>query len=174
MTTMDIDRAHEALVTTGEALLRRAHADADRTLEQARTEAGRSIACAQDAADDLIARARDTGRRRAETESAAEQARVHRAQRAKILAAQRDMYEQLRAEATAAVLKIRNQPGYPSVRDGLRERAIALLGPTAVITETPDGGILGTADHRLVDLRLTTIATRAFERVEPEIGGLWE
>ncbi len=173
MTTTDIARAREALATTGEALLRRAHADADRILEQARTEAGESVARARTAADDLIARARDIGRQRGEAESAAELARALRARRAKILTAQRIAYEQLRAEATAAVLNIRNQPGYPRLRDGLCERAIALLGPTAVITETPDGGILATADHRLIDLRLTTIATRAFERVEPEIGGLW-
>ena len=104
---------------------------------------------------------------------AAERARTRRPHQSDVLAAQRDAYEQLRRRATDAVHRLRDEPGYPALRERLAARAAEILGTDAVVTEDSAGGIVAEAAGRRLDLSLTAFAARAFERIEADIDGLW-
>lgn len=173
MTALDIGRARAALAPLIAELLRRATADAEQAMADARSAVLAASARAEAEVQVIEASARTAGAARATAALAAERARRRRADRREILAVQRAAYRQLRAEAIRAVQRSGAESDYPSLRDTLHAVAGELLGADAVITDDPDGGIVAVAAGRLVDLRLSTIAVRAFERAEPGLGELW-
>lgn len=164
---------HDALEPVIAELERRAYAETNRTLATARADAEAEVARAEREAAAITARARADGVARATAHATVVERRARRDERAKVLAAQRNAYDRWRDEVTAAVLRIRTEPGYAVLLDRLRDRAIALLGPHAEITEDPAGGLVAEAGGRRLDYRLTAIAAQALAGAEPSIGGLW-
>jgi vacuolar-type H+-ATPase subunit E/Vma4 len=165
--------ARRALAPVRAALLRRAGGDAERALAAARADVRAIHAGADAEAAAITAHAEASGMARAREQVAGARRHAERARRAADLAAQRDVYAQWRTLATAAVQRLRDTPDYPAIRDALRAAAVQLLGPQAVIVEDPAGGVVAHGDGRTLDLRLSTIAARTLDRIEPEIGGLW-
>lgn len=154
-------RAHLAAAAAAAAgdIERTAEADVRAELERAEADAAATTA-----------RAAELGRRRGTAAVAAAAHRAASRRRGEILAARREADERFRSAATAAVLHMADEPGYPAILDGLRATAIALLGPDTVVTEDPAGGLIAHTGGRLLDLRLATIAVRAIDRVATEPG----
>jgi vacuolar-type H+-ATPase subunit E/Vma4 len=173
MSPLRVDEARVALQPLRRELLRRARSDADSQVAAAREDAAATLARAHARAADLLATARSRGEQRAEAELAAGRAAARHARRAEILEVQRDAFEQLRAASRAAVCGLRDEPGYPLLRENLRRTAKDLLGPDAAITDDPAGGIVAAADGRRIELTLPALADRALDAAAAEIGGLW-
>ena len=173
MTALDTARARVALAPLHAELLRRAAVEADRILADANAEARGVLDRAQAEARTIIEGARAAGAAQAAMAQAAERARTRRADRREILAAKQVGYEQLRARATESIQRLRDEPGYPALRDRLTARAVGILGADAVTAEDPAGGIVAEVAGRRLDLSLTAFAARAFERIEADIDGLW-
>jgi vacuolar-type H+-ATPase subunit E/Vma4 len=173
MIVLDTARVREALTPLHAELLRRANAEADRILADATAEARDVLDRAGGEAHGIIDSARAAGAAEALMAQAAERARTRRAHQSDVLAAQRNAYEQLRRRAADAIHRLRDEPGYPALRERLAARAAELLGADAVVTEDSAGGIVAEAAGRRLDLSLTAFAARAFERIEADIDGLW-
>lgn len=167
------DAVDAALTPLRTGILRRARDDAEYILRNAREDADARYAGAAAECEAITARAVQTGRTRAAAEVAARRNRTAERQRTVVLAAQRSAYRRWRAAATAAVLALRDEPGYSRLEETLRTAAVRLLGPDITIEADPSGGIVARSRGRVLDLRLSAVAARAIEQVEPDIAGLW-
>lgn len=136
----------------GQALLRRARAEARAILDEGRRQGGADGA---DAARELLVKAR-------------------REARSRMLAARRESYEELRREAVARVLELRRTDGYAPLRARLAHRARLLLGPDAHVSEHADGGVVAEVPGKRADFSLPALAARSLDRMRGEVRGLWE
>ncbi len=88
-----------------------------------------------------------------------------------------DRQNQVRAALVAAVgaaaSALRADPRYPALLDRLTERARELLGPQAVVTEGPEGGVVAERGSRRLDLSLPSVAEATLESMAPEVSALW-
>ena len=148
-------------------------ADAERMLAEADAEVEATVARARAEAEAIRADARTQGEADAEAVLVAERARARRQARAVVLAAQRESYAALRARAVEQAATLRADPGYAAWCDRLRERIGDELGPDAVVSEHPDGGVLGEAAGRRVASTLVGLAERALDALGPDVEGLW-
>lgn len=163
-----------ALASVRAALLRQAHADAQRTRAEADTEAATTVTRARARAREILVAARVRGEADAAAMRAADRVLAQRAARAKILAARRATYEQFRRQAIDAVCQLRERSDYPAIRTELTARARVLLGSDTVVTEDPRGGIIARDAGRRLDYTLAEFAVRALDRLGAEVEGLWE
>jgi vacuolar-type H+-ATPase subunit E/Vma4 len=163
----------EALRPVGSALLARARADADRVLADADAAAADVLARAQGEADAILAEARAQGEADAAGVLATERARARRQARSVVLVAQREALEALRSQVLMRVAALRDDPAYPAWRDRLGDRARAVLGPDAVVTEHPDGGVVGEASGRRLAFTLEGLADQAIQALGVEVEELW-
>ena len=173
MTPATVTAAPDPLLPVREALLARARADAERLLAEVDAEADEIVARAEAEADAIRAEARAQGEADAAAVLVAERARARRQARVVVLAAQRESYADLSARAAEQVATLRADPGYASWCDGLRENARAALGPAAVVTEHPGGGVLAEAPGRRVAYTLVGLIEQAVEALGPDLEGLW-
>ena len=158
MTGMD-----EALATVRAELLATARADAARIRADAEAAAERTLAAAREDADRIRAQARERGAADAAMMLSADRSQARRQARAMVLAARREGYESLRAAARVAVLRLRDEPGYPRLHAALEGAARHALGRSTQIRNAADGGVLGQRAGRRVDLSLTGFADRAVD-----------
>lgn len=165
--------APDTLLPVREALLAHARADAERLLAEVDAEGDAIIARAQAEADAIRAEARAQGEADAAAVLVAERARARRQARAVVLAAQREGYAALRARALEEAATLRADPAYATWCDGVRENVLAALGPDAVVTEHPEGGVLGEASGRRVAYTLPGLAGRALDALGTDLEGLW-
>jgi vacuolar-type H+-ATPase subunit E/Vma4 len=162
-----------ALEPVRAALRGRARAAAHGALAEAESDAARVLADAERQAAALLAEARVAGEVDATAALAGERARGRRRARAVVLAAQRAAYEQFRDRARRAVLALRDDPDYPRLVAGLTALARADLGPAAVVSPHPDGGVVAAASGRRVDYSLPVLADRAADGLGAEVQRLW-
>lgn len=163
----------DLLVPVRAALLAEARAEADRLLAQVDAEAAATIARAEAEADGIRGEARAQGEADAAAVLAAERARARRQARAIVLAAQRDVYEDLRASVLRRLPALRAEAAYGAWRDRLRERVHTELGADAVVTEHPDGGVVGELGGRRVAYTLAGLAEQALDELGEDVEGLW-
>lgn len=163
-----------ALAPLRTELLRRAHADADRIRRDAEATVAKTLAAAEAQRDQILAAAAIRGKADAAEIQSAWRARVRHSLRAEELAAHRAVYEELAARVTEAVCELRHDPGYQRLRQRLAGRARELLGPDAVVTEAPGGGIVAHGPGRRLDYSLAGFAARAVERLGADVAGLWQ
>jgi vacuolar-type H+-ATPase subunit E/Vma4 len=168
-----LDTLPEALRPVGSALLARARADADQVLAAADAEAADLLARAQAEADGILAEARAQGEADAAGVLATERARARRQARAVVLAAQRDAFEGLRVQVLAEVPALRGDPSYAAWCGTLGDRVRAVLGADAVVTEHPDGGVVGEASGRRVAFTLEGLVDQALDALGADVEGLW-
>ncbi|WP_454857485.1 hypothetical protein [Promicromonospora soli] len=173
MTAVRTRPAATALEPVRSAVLRRARADADGVRAAAEADAARVRAAAEAKAAETLARARAEGAADAVELLETQRARTRRSMRARELAAQRVAHDDLRRLAVDAVReRLRDGPGR-ELREALVVVARRLLGPHAVLTDAPGGGIEAEAGGRRVDLTLDALTARAVDRLGADLDGLW-
>jgi regulator of protease activity HflC (stomatin/prohibitin superfamily) len=151
------------------ALLRRADAAADALRAAAEREARAATDAAEQQAAAVLARARADGEADAAQRQAEDRARSRREARRVVLAAQRAVYDELRARARAAVRELLADPD-------AQRRLVALvrtrLGPDAQVRPLPSGGVVGELpDGRRVDASVDTLVEQALAGLD--LAPLW-
>ena len=151
------------------ALLRRSR-DAAAVLVKAAEDEGRiAVADAERQAAAVVEAARQLGLTEGADLLAADLAAARRRARARVLAEQRGLFEEVRRQARHTVLEVVNRPGN---RARLTERLRATLGDTAVVEDTADGGLSAhTPDGRSVDASIGALADSALDQLD--MGALW-
>jgi vacuolar-type H+-ATPase subunit E/Vma4 len=165
--------AGDALEPVRAWLLAAAHAEAERLVAEAAADAEGLLAGARGEADAILADARAQGIAEGSALAAAEQARARRLARRLVLEAERRAYEELRERSRAAVRALRQDPGYPALRERLARLALAAAGPGARVSEHPDGGVVAEAPGVRVDCTLDGLAERAIVALGGEVAKLW-
>lgn len=165
--------APDHLAAVKEALLRRARDDAAELLGAADDEVDALLSAARERGSALRAAARTEGATDAEAVVAAELTRARRDARATLLAARREGYEELRARVHEGLGELRKEPEHAELVERLTDRARKALGPDAVVTEDPAGGVVAEAGGRRMALTLPALADRVLDDLGPEIEELW-
>lgn len=150
-----------------------ARADAERVLADGDADAAATLAAARSEANVILEAARAEGESDAAVVLSAKRARDRRQARALALVAQREAYDNLRSQVIQALSAIRDDPGYARWRDHLTEQARRMLGPEAVVSEAPEGGVLAEANGRRVVYTLVGLADRVIEEMGADVEGLW-
>jgi vacuolar-type H+-ATPase subunit E/Vma4 len=162
-----------ALAPVRTYLLRQARAEADRITEEARRTAVATLRQARLAADAAVARASAQGRADATPAAAAEQALARDQARSIVLGAQREVYQDLRAQALAAVGGVQTEPGYQELLSRLVIMAARAAGQGAAVTVQPQGGVMAQSGEVVVDCTLPRLAGRAVDELGDEVRQLW-
>jgi vacuolar-type H+-ATPase subunit E/Vma4 len=155
------------------ALLHAAERDAARMVAAARADAEEARSRGVREADALRDRARAQGEADGQGAVVTARRRARRRARSAVLRAQGEAYAQLRREVRAAVIQLRDEPGYPALHDRLVAEALSTLGPGATVVESPLGGVVAEAAGRRVDLTLPALADRLLDSMGAELVGLW-
>jgi hypothetical protein len=142
-----------------DALLRMARADADAVLARADLEVADLLAQADAEAQATLDRARTQAAEDRAVLVAAERSRVLGEARSVELRARRAAYDALVAAATDAVRA--REAADPQVVAVLSERARRELGPDATLTLLPDGGLIAEAGGRRLCLPLSSLVEGA-------------
>ncbi|MGZ4173518.1 MAG: V-type ATP synthase subunit E family protein [Solirubrobacteraceae bacterium] len=163
------------LEAASEALLADAREEAQRLIAQAEDDALSMLQQARRSADELLAVARARGEAEGRREAVRRQAREGALARLAILAARREVYEELRRRARTAVLSLRDEPGYRGLLEQLASAARRDLGAEALLEIDPDdaGGVRARAGSRAVDYTLPALAEGCLEGLGPVVRRLW-
>ncbi|MGZ4352906.1 MAG: hypothetical protein ACXVZ4_05125 [Gaiellaceae bacterium] len=156
-----------------EALLAEARAEAARTLAQADADAAATIAAARAEAEALVAQARADGAAAAEIEGAHVQAQARRAARAAVLAAERELYDELCRQAFDGAAALRGTAVWDGLLLELAAAARSQLGPDAKVEVDPASGVRAYLDGTSVDYSLAVVVDRALERLGARTEELW-
>jgi len=146
----------------GRRILAEAHAQADSILRQARRDAA-----------EAVGRARARGEAEAAPAAAAERSRGRDQARSIVLGAQREAYQDLRAQVLAAVGGLRAEPGYQRLVSRLVTIAARAAGPGAAVTVPPDGGVVARSGGVVVDCTLPRLAGLAVDGLGDQVRELW-
>ncbi|GAA3288259.1 hypothetical protein ACFFON_07485 [Arthrobacter citreus] len=163
-----------ALEAVRYALRRQAESEAGRLAADARHQAETLLSNAGTEAAEIRAEAARQGAEAARTEAAGRSARVRREARRTVLAQQETLRSELLRQVLERTRDLRSDPRYPQLLRRLTERADALLGPLASVTESYKGGVTGTAGSRHLDLSLPALAKQAMESRAGEVHRLWD
>jgi hypothetical protein len=159
-----------------DALLERAHAEAEHVLAAADERAAELLAEAEAHGAALVAQARAEGLAAAALAGAHEQALARRRARTLVLAAQRELYEELRRQARAAVHDLRRDlRRYATLLERLSAAARAQLGEGAELEVDPPGagGVRAADGPRSVDYTLDALVERCVARLGDGLERLW-
>lgn len=163
----------EALLPLRTELLRRATATADGLTTAADEDAERQLAGARSQADALLQAAREEGAADVAALLGAERSRVRRRTRSTVLRAQTQVLADLERRSQESAQRLRAAPEYPRWHAGLVRAVRAALGQDAQVDEHPAGGVVATADSRMVDLSLPALVGRALPAGVDEVQRLW-
>jgi vacuolar-type H+-ATPase subunit E/Vma4 len=148
------------------ALLAQAHADAAQILAHADQRASRLAAGAAAKAEAILAEARAEGAEAASLEGAQDRATARRHARALVLAAQRQVWEELGAASLAAARELD--------LEHLADTARAQLGDDAVIERDPGGGLRASLRGRSVDYTCDALVDRCLAMLGSAATELWQ
>ncbi|MEI8406606.1 MULTISPECIES: V-type ATP synthase subunit E family protein [unclassified Kribbella] len=165
--------ADAALDPVRSALLAAAHADAAAVRLKAQRQKDELLADARRTSAGMLAAARTDGQADATAAVAARMADSRREARRTVLAAQRELYDELRRRCRTAATGLAEEPDYAELRQQLVEAARAWLGTDAMVTDSPDGGVVASVGSRRLDLSLPALAERALDRSSVEVTALW-
>jgi hypothetical protein len=165
-------RQDAALEPVRTALAAAADARAASTVAAAEAAAAALLTAAHRAADEAVTRAAAEGAADARPAAMADLARSRRTARSMALEADRTTQQYLAERIRAAVLALRDEPGYPRLRDRLSEIAAKAAGPGAIVASHEDGGVIATAPGVVVDCSLGKLADRAIAALGPRIATL--
>lgn len=163
MTGLDSVRQHH---------LAAARAQAERILENARQQAGDIVRKGDADASILVEAARQEGEVAAGLDTDRAWTSARRRARGAILAAQREMYDELRARAALAV---RRDARYPLLLAHLGLAAQRRLGPGAAveIDHDGDGGVTTTRKDRRIVWPLAAIVDAGLSELGPRVEEIW-
>ena len=155
------------------ALRRGAEKQARGEADDARRQSADILASARAEAEHIRQEAVRQGSEAARTEAAGRSARVRRQARRTVLAQQEALRTELIRSVMEQASQLRSDPRYPRMLRLLTERADAILGPLASVTESYKGGVTGSAGSRHVDLSLPALAEQALANRAGEVSRLW-
>ncbi|HEY1346342.1 MAG TPA: hypothetical protein VGF54_15250 [Streptosporangiaceae bacterium] len=164
---------HAALAPVRAALLRRAREEAAGITARARRQADDALAQARGDAAAQLASAREAGRAQALPLAAALRSQGRRGAQAAVLSAQREAYEELRAQVRASLASLCGGPEYGLLVKRLREDAARAAGPGATVTEAPGGGVIARGPGIVVDCSLPRLADAAVDALGGQVTQLW-
>jgi len=155
--------------------LAQARADAAAALAEADSRAAAALAATRERGDELVRRARADGAAAAAIAGAHDEAQARRTARALVLAAERELYEELCRRADEEVFALRDGDAYRTLLEELSATARRQLGAGARLDVDPDGlgGVRGSSNGRSVDYTLPSIVDRALERLGARTEELW-
>ncbi len=158
-----------------EALLEDARERAARRLTAADAETEQRIAAARREAGTIIAQARARGESEGRVAGARDAAVQRSFAHQQVLAAQREVYDELHRRARDATLALRDDPEYPALLDRLSAAARRELGDGAEIERDPPevGGVRARDGTRSVDYTLPVLADRAIAELGPRLRDIW-
>ncbi len=163
----------KALAPVRACLLRGAVAEASRILAEAHAQADAILRQARSGAAETADRARARGEADAAAAAAAERSRGRDQARSIVLGAQREAYQDLRAQVLAAVGGLQAEPGYQGLLSGLVTMAARAAGPGAAVTVQPEGGVVARSRGIVVDCTLPRLAGLAVDRLGDQVRELW-
>jgi hypothetical protein len=150
-------------------LLDGARADSSELVRAAEAEGRDALRDAGAQVEAALVLARGQGAAEGAAQAAAELAGARRQARARILAAQADLYQEVRRAARDGVRALLEEDGNRR-KLGLVLRA--RLGARCRLADTADGGLLGVAeDGRTIDASVASLADAAVEQLD--LGELW-
>lgn len=152
------------------ALTGRAEAEAAAIRSEAEVKAARIENEAHQRAKEILDDAHAQGDAEARLLLAREKAAARRRERSVELRSRREVYDTLRRRVRESVVDLRDDA---ALRAALTTHALTALGPAAVVRDDPSGGVVARAPGRCLDLSLSALADRAFDRVAPELEELW-
>jgi vacuolar-type H+-ATPase subunit E/Vma4 len=171
---MTAGRGTEALLAPARARMRREAADqAARILAEARREAAATIARAEQRGAAALAQARAAGQQEAAVLAAGIDSQAHREARTVLLSAQAAALDDLRTRVRAEVAALRGAPGFGQLHDRLTTMARQAAGPGAVVSSSPDGGVLARGAGVAVDCSLARLADLAVQALGPDVREVW-
>lgn len=158
-----------------DSLLADARAAAERVRSEAEAEASERLAQARRDADALVAAAREQGAAEGRHAAVVDEAGARVRARGEVLAARREVYDELRRAAREALLGLREATDYGDLLERLEAAARRDLGPAAEVEiDPPDaGGVRAIAGSRRVDYTLATLADRCIDDLGPALRRLW-
>ncbi|MEV4141589.1 hypothetical protein AB0J72_56720 [Dactylosporangium sp. NPDC049742] len=159
----------ESLEPVRSALLHRAQTDAAAVRAETARSCTRLLADAGAEAERILEVARRTGRADAARLAKAEEAHTRRAAHALVLAAQRDVYDEL-CRRVAEALRAALDDG--RLGPALAARAAAALGPGATVEPATGGGFTARLGDRRVDCSVASLTRHAVESAEV-VAELW-
>jgi len=165
--------ADAALTPLREALRDAAEATADSIRADSRKQCDALILAAASEAARIRATARAEGQSAARAEAALTSARARRRAHETVLFTQNAMRERLLEQVRERALALRLDDRYPAVLARLADLGRTVLGAHALLTESPDGGLIAEAGSRRLDLSLPTLALDAAAARGPQITTLW-
>ncbi len=167
------DEVERALAPVRAYLLRGAEAEASRILAEARAQADSIVQQARSGAAETADRARALGEADAAPAAAAERSRGRDQARSIMLGAQREAYQDLRAQVLAAAGGLQTEPGYQGLLSRLVTMATRAAGPGAAVTVQPEGGVVARSRDIVVDCTLRRLADLAVDQLGDQVRELW-
>jgi vacuolar-type H+-ATPase subunit E/Vma4 len=167
------ERSVEALDPVRAALRADARTRAEHLRRSAQEEADAVRATAQSEADAILADAVADGERTARSVAALRSARVRRQAHETVLAQRSAIRRELQRQVAESAAALRTDPRYADLMARLTERSRAVLGPDAVVSPSPHGGVVARSGTRHLDLSLPTLAAQTLESMAPEVSALW-
>ena len=166
---------NDAVQPLRRALLADAQAGTQHILAEADARAAATVAEAERQGSALVERARSDAHAGAAIVAAKELARARRRARTLVLAARRELYDELVRQARAAAHALHDDPVYAELLDRWAAAARAQLGDDAVLELDPPGagGVRATSGARSVDYTLDTLVERCLDRLGGELERLW-
>ncbi len=162
------------LETVIDYLATAAHRGAEQIASETSARVDDTLAQAQRQADAILAAARESGADLARQGASAALADARREARHTVLAVQRLVYEQARAQARERLCAIANSPEAVALNARLGDIARERLGSNAVVTTVAgEIGVVARDGDRRVDLGTDALLERAVAALGEEIGALW-
>jgi vacuolar-type H+-ATPase subunit E/Vma4 len=166
------DASDAALEPVRQALRATAERQAAELREDARRQAGDLVDAARTEASRILAAAAQEGVEAARAEAALRASRVRREAHELVLAQRNSLLQELRHRVKENAVHLQADPRYPGLVKVLTDQCLELLGPQAVVTESPSGGVIARAGSRQLDLSLPVLAELALESM-PGVFGPW-
>jgi vacuolar-type H+-ATPase subunit E/Vma4 len=167
------DEVEKALAPVRAYLLSGAEAEASRILAEARAQADSIVQQARSGAAETADRARARGEADAAQAAAAERSRSRDQARSIMLGAQREAYQDLRAQVLVAAGGLQTEPGYQALLSRLVTMAMRAAGPGAAVTVQPEGGVVAQSRDIVVDCTLRRLADLAVDQLGDQVRELW-
>ncbi|WP_207344266.1 V-type ATP synthase subunit E family protein [Arthrobacter sp. E3] len=170
--TMLSPEADGALAPIREALRSAADEEASELREAARQQVIALLADSREQAALIVAAAVKDGEAAARSEAALRSSRVRREANELVLAQRSRLLQELRQQLRTRALTLQHDQRYPALVNALTQHCLDLLGAAASVSMSPDGGVIGEAGARRLDLSLPILAGMTLESM-PEARELW-